>query len=99
LITSPNTPDLNNLNMTNLSSANPFVKSRDMSYLIPKKTAIKFAFSLLVAACTVGSANAADRPVFSDEDFGKVVAADGTGDQLAQNIVLPITEAQNQRKE
>ena len=85
--------------MTNLSSANPFVKSRDMSYLIPKKTAIKFAFSLLVAAYTVGSANAADRPVFSDEDFGKVVAADGTGDQLAQNIVLPITEAQNQRKE
>jgi hypothetical protein len=85
--------------MANLSSATPNAKNRDMSYLIPAKRTLKFAFSLLVAACTVGSANAADRPVYSDEDFGKVVTAEGSGDDSSQKIVLPITEAQNQRKE
>ena len=87
--------------MTNPSSATPFVKNRsgDMSYMIPSNRALKFAFSLLVAACTIGSANAADRPVYSDEDFGKVVTTEGSGDDTSQKIVLPISEAQNQRKE
>jgi len=67
-----------------------------MSYLIPGKKAIKFAFSLLIAACTVGSANAAgDRPEFTDEEFGKIITNEETNEPQTQSIVLPITEAQN----
>jgi len=65
-----------------------------MSYLIPGKKAIKFAFSILVAACTIGSASAG-RAEFTDEDFGKIVTNQDINDSQTQIIVLPITEAQN----
>lgn len=47
--------------------------------MIPGKKVIKFAFSLLVAACTIGSVNA-DRPAFTDEEFGKIVSTETTSD-------------------